>query len=98
MVLGPVARHFEGPCPTGHSSRLCYECSIMTTQPSPCATRDPTQLNLEDEQEMRFWIEKFGCTEKQLKAAVKKIGSHPPAIRAELGRRVPFAAQSPGLS
>jgi hypothetical protein len=56
------------------------------TAPDP----DPTHLNIKDDREVRHWAEKFGCTVEQLKQAAKKVGSHIPAIRAELGRKVPL--------
>ena len=58
---------------------------------SPRTARDPTYVDIEDEHETKFWIEKFGCTVEQLRAAVKKVGPHFQAVRAELGRRVPMA-------
>lgn len=37
------------------------------------------------------WAAKFGCTQAELKRAVKKVGSTAGAVRAELGKRVPLA-------
>ena len=61
----------------------------MTNHPSPRKARDSNCVNVDDEHELRYWTKKFGCTNEQLKEAVKKVGTNPEAVRAELGLKVP---------
>ena len=62
----------------------------MRKNASPQKTRDPTQVKIEPARELQYWTEKFGCTERQLQNAVKKVGSNSEPVRAELARKVPL--------
>jgi Protein of unknown function (DUF3606) len=54
----------------------------------PFPTGDAVQgIDLEDAASVQAWCETFGCTEEQLRAAVKSIGSTPSDVRRHLGRR-----------
>jgi hypothetical protein len=46
-----------------------------------------TGIDLEDAASVQAWCETFACTEEQLRAAVKSIGSTPSDVRRHLGRR-----------
>jgi hypothetical protein len=35
---------------------------------------DRTRVNVNENYEVRYWTQKFGCTEAQLRAAVKAVG------------------------
>jgi hypothetical protein len=35
---------------------------------------DAQRVNVHEEYEVRYWCEKFGCTEERLKAAVENVG------------------------
>ena len=60
---------------------------------SPRDHRDPATVNPDDPRDVRYWTEKFGCTEEQLKKASRKVGPNWQAVRAELGRRVPLTQE-----
>jgi hypothetical protein len=36
--------------------------------------QDASKISLIEDWEVRYWCEKFGCTEAQLRAAVKAVG------------------------
>ena len=36
--------------------------------------QDPTKVNVNEPWEVRTWTAKFGCTETELRAAVKAVG------------------------
>jgi len=48
---------------------------------------DATKINLEEESEARHWRRKFGCTQQQLREAIKITGNRAAAVEAELKRR-----------
>ena len=37
--------------------------------------QDRKRINLQQEHEVRYWSEKFGCTPEELRAAVARAGS-----------------------
>ena len=37
--------------------------------------QDRTRINLDQEHEVRYWTEALGCTEEQLRDAVRRAGS-----------------------
>ena len=57
------------------------------------AKQNPNRVNINEDRAARRWTAKFGCTKQQLERAVKKVGPESGAVRAELGRRVPFRPQ-----
>ena len=63
----------------------------MKNHPSPRTPRDPDHVNLDDDHEVRYWSQTFGCTKEQLEEAVKKVGPRFQAVRAQLGRKVPLS-------
>jgi hypothetical protein len=50
----------------------------------------PERLNHNKDRAGRRWTRKFGCTKKQLRRAVEKVGTASGAVRAELSRSVPL--------
>ena len=36
--------------------------------------QDALRVNVDEKYEVKYWCATFGCTESQLKAAVKKVG------------------------
>ncbi|MDO9360582.1 MAG: DUF3606 domain-containing protein [Polaromonas sp.] len=44
-------------------------------------------VSLEQDHEFRGWIKTFGCTEQQLRDAVRAVGQAVPAIRRYLDER-----------
>lgn len=65
----------------------------MTSNSSDVGEQSPNRVNRDKDRAGRLWTEKFGVTKQQLEKAVKKVGSAPGAVRAELGRRVPLRPQ-----
>jgi hypothetical protein len=66
----------------------------MSKHASPRTTREPDRVNVHEDPEVCYWAERFGCTKKQLLAAVKRVGSQVEAVRAELGCNVPLELPS----
>jgi len=50
-------------------------------------SQDRQRINIHEDYELRYWSTKFGCTEEQLKAAVKKARMMAKDVEAELKRR-----------
>ena len=46
--------------------------------------QDRTRINTSEDYELRYWSEKFGVTQDQLKAAVNKVGNSVSAVEKEL--------------
>ena len=44
-------------------------------------------IDLDDEASVRDWCAAFGCTEEQLRAAIRSVGPAPTAVRRHLRRR-----------
>jgi hypothetical protein len=57
----------------------------MTDNKSLTGVRDRTRINLSEEYEVRYWCEKFGVTEDELRGAVKRVGYSAKAVESELG-------------
>ncbi len=55
----------------------------MTAAHSSRPTR-PSQVDLDDEAGLDFWIERFGVTEQQLAEAVLAVGKNPDAVKEHL--------------
>lgn len=47
---------------------------------------DRARVNVHEDWEVRWWCKEFGCTEAQLKAAVKAVGVSAAAVRKHLGK------------
>ena len=62
--------------------------------------RDRKFISLEQEHELRHWTKSLGCSEDDLRAAVKAVGNSADAVRKYLtshaSRRRPSAAASQG--
>lgn len=48
--------------------------------------QDATKVNVHESWEVRYWCQAFGCTEAELKAAVKAVGVSAAAVRKHLGK------------
>ena len=46
--------------------------------------QDRTRINTSEDYELRYWSEKFGVSQDQLKAAVQKVGNSVSAVEKEL--------------
>jgi Protein of unknown function (DUF3606) len=58
----------------------------LTTKPRRLP-QDAARVNVNEDYEVRYWTQKFGCTKEQLKAAVAKAGVSAKAVEAELKKR-----------
>ena len=45
---------------------------------------DTNQVGLEQDWEVRWWCDRFGCTEVALRSAVARVGSSAPQVEREL--------------
>jgi hypothetical protein len=46
--------------------------------------RSSYRINLKEEYEVRYWCEKFGVTEDDLRSAVRRVGNSAKAVENEL--------------
>lgn len=47
---------------------------------------DATRVNVNEDWEVRYWCQKWGCTEQQLRECVKKAGVMASAVAKCLGK------------
>lgn len=45
---------------------------------------DRSRVSLSQDYEVRYWSQKFGCTEDELREAVKRAGNSPDAVERAL--------------
>ena len=48
---------------------------------------DRQLLSLEEDYEVRDWMKSFGCTEEELRAAVKAVGNSADKVREHLAKK-----------
>ena len=48
---------------------------------------DRTRVNLHEKHEVRYWTRAFGCTEQQLRDAVKRFGTMAADVREAVKRK-----------
>ena len=48
--------------------------------------QDASKISLTEKWEVEYWCKKFGCTEAQLRAAVKAVGNGAAAVQKHLGK------------
>ena len=56
----------------------------MTDDPTKKGVQDRTRINTSEDYELRYWSEKFGVSQDQLKAGVQKVGNSVSAVEKEL--------------
>lgn len=49
--------------------------------------KDRSRVNVSDAAEVTYWCEKFGCSQTQLRTAVKIVGVTVSKVRAHLAQR-----------
>jgi len=59
----------------------------MSDDKTKTAPQDAARINVNEQYEVGYWTQKFGCTEQQLRAAVAKVGVSAKAVETELKRR-----------
>jgi hypothetical protein len=70
----------------------CMLGSWSSMTESPCRPTTPTsntQIRLSEAWERAYWTEHLGCTEQQLRAALRAVGSSVDAVLAHLRRDLP---------
>ena len=48
--------------------------------------QDRSQVNVQEDYEVRYWTQKWGVSKEQLTAAVQKVGVSVSAVARELGK------------
>ncbi|WP_088189030.1 DUF3606 domain-containing protein [Desulfosporosinus sp. FKA] len=48
--------------------------------------QDSSRINIHEPYEVNYWCDTFGCTEVQLKAAVKAVGDSAAEVKKYLGK------------
>jgi Protein of unknown function (DUF3606) len=48
--------------------------------------QDQLRINVNEPHEVRYWTQRMGCSEQELRAAVARAGVMAEAVRAALGR------------
>lgn len=54
--------------------------------PNKKIPQDASKISLTEPYEVSYWCTKFGCTESELKAAVKAVGHSVAAVKKYLGK------------
>ena len=73
-----------------HVSRREVPAKLFGHEPDafPFPTGDAVKgIDLDDNASVRKWAAEFGCTEEQLRAAVRNVGNAPAEVRRHLARR-----------
>ena len=58
----------------------------MSDDLSKRGPQDAARVNVHEDWEVRYWCKAFGCTEQELKDAVKAVGVSAAAIRQHFGK------------
>lgn len=56
----------------------------MHTNLARLGPRDPSNVNIDEYMEVEYWCEKFGCTEEELRTAVREAGTLVPRVRQKI--------------
>jgi uncharacterized protein (DUF4415 family) len=75
--IGNVLERYVGGVISEHSrsSKVADQKSSYTVDDlKNLVPADPSRVNLNEEWEVRYWTNRLGCTEKQLKEAVRQVG------------------------
>ncbi len=67
-------------------NRLKTKITAMSDNPSKKVPQDANRVNVNQAHEVKYWRAKFGCTEAELRAAVKAVGTSVAAVRKYLGK------------
>ena len=61
----------------------------MSDNPKNRHQPDRSKISLSQDYEVRYWTEKFGCSEDELRKAVARVGNSPEAVEKELTSNAP---------
>jgi len=56
----------------------------MSDDKNKKGAQDRSRINLNEDYEVRYWMDRFGVSEAQLRAAVEKVGVSAKAVEREL--------------
>lgn len=56
----------------------------MSDDKTKTSAQDRIRVNVNEDYELRYWSEKFGCTHDELRAAVKAVGVMAKDVEAHL--------------
>lgn len=79
-MLQAIDPSLDRNCPNG----LHHRYQPMTDDRTKKGMQDRTRINTSEDYELRYWSEKLGVTQDQLKAAVTKVGNSVSAVEMEL--------------
>lgn len=48
--------------------------------------QDQLRINVNEPHEVRYWTQRLGCTEQELRVAVSRAGTSADAVRTALGK------------
>jgi hypothetical protein len=85
----PGGRRVNDPDTTGACAALPESPAgaSMPDDPSKAGKADNIRINIEQEHEVKYWSEKFGVSQDQLKSAMAKVGSMAKNVRDHLQHR-----------
>lgn len=58
----------------------------MSKKPASRRIVDHNRIDLEDREAIKYWTQKWGVTEEQLRRAVQRVGDNPAMVALQLGR------------
>jgi hypothetical protein len=58
----------------------------MADNRKPKGPRDPGRIDLSQDYEVRYWTQKFGVSEDELRAATNRVGRSAKTVERELAR------------
>jgi hypothetical protein len=58
----------------------------MSDDPSKRGKQDRDRINVSEDHELRYWTEKFGVSQDELKSAVQKVGPMAKDVQQHLGK------------
>jgi hypothetical protein len=59
----------------------------MSDNPNLRGPRDRARIDIHQAHELRYWSEKFGVSQDELKNAVQQVGNKPEDVERSLGKR-----------
>ncbi|EIL99150.1 hypothetical protein UUA_09091 [Rhodanobacter thiooxydans LCS2] len=79
-----LLRHAGRSIIGGRTVAHCHRGTTMSDDLHNRGPADRSRVNVNESWEVRYWCKEFGCTETQLRAAVKAVGVSVVAVRAHL--------------
>ena len=59
----------------------------MADDTSKKSRQDQLRINVNEDHEVRYWTKELGCTEEQLRAAIKEVGVMAADVRKKMGKK-----------